>query len=158
MSFISDGQVVLDKLPVAFLFLVGALLLIVGTRELARGAISQSWAKTTGVIVSSAVESVHSLSWRGGYYWKPRISFRYAVAGQEFTGSRYSASDQSVCYTEAGARRIAEKYFRDQTVDVYYQETQPGGAILRPGMRPTASCIRFIILGVVACLGGWLAI
>jgi hypothetical protein len=147
--------VTLDKLPVASAFLIGALLLIVGMRELARGVMSRSWAKTTGTVTSSTVKAVRSLSWRGGYFWEPRISFRYAVAGQQYTGSKYSASDQSVCYTEAGARRIAEKYFSGQVVDVYYQETQPDGAILQPGIRPAVSCIRFIILGLLACLAGW---
>ena len=148
----------LDTLVAAPLaFLMGAILLILGTRELARGAISRSWTKTTGTVISSTVEAVPSVSGRVGY-WEPHVAFRYAVSGQEFVGSKYSASDLSVCYTEGGARDIAEKYVCGQIVDVYYREAQPDLAILKPGVRPAVSCIRFIILGVLACLIGWKAL
>jgi len=144
-----------NLVPGIFLLAMGAILLIFGLRELTRGAGSRSWAKTTGTVISSGTAAVHSLSARGGTYWQPRISFRYAVGGREFTGSQYSASDQSVCYTEAGAQGIAERFFSGQVVDVYYRQESPEDAILSPGMGSVASCARYVVLGLVACGAAW---
>lgn len=124
--------------------LCGLLLLGVGGRVLLRSLPTTSWPSTSGVVKESGVQPVG----RSGPD-EARVSYRYVVAGQSYTGTRIGYMLPS---SDAGARRLANRYAPGMEVRVYYDPGDPADSVLRPG---GAGAALLVLLAGVGLLGVW---
>lgn len=98
------------------------------------------WPRTEGEVVSTTVraQTLHAAGTQASrrarerfrtYY--PEITYRWTVAGQAHTGSRYSLGESHPDYPErAQAVLAAATYPGGRTVDVFYDPADPGSAVL----------------------------
>lgn len=87
----------------------------------------QHFASTPGVVLASKVK-VSSGS-EGGSTSKPRIKYRYTVAGKEYIGDQYDFADISSSDGSYAHKAVSENP-PGKTVTVYYDPNDPSDAIL----------------------------
>ena len=135
----------------ALLIVLGSVSILNGVRELARGFMSRSWPVTRGTILSAspAAGGLGRIAWRF-----PQIRFEYVVAGEKYVSDGYSASSQTVFLTQASLLRRLAAYAPGSHVDVYFDPGNPGRGILRPGVIPVISNLRYVLIGLVALYVG----
>jgi hypothetical protein len=140
----------MDAVPIAagLLGLLGVIAILNGVRELARARGTRSWPRVRGVVLSSGAKTTPSLG--RAWYPSPGIRFEYAVEGRKYTSEAYSASAQSVFFTQRAVSQIVERYRPGAEIDVYFDPSDPAVGILEPGYRPVASNGRFILIGLLA--------
>jgi hypothetical protein len=81
----------------------------------------------------------------------PRVRYRYSVRGKEYVAERISFSAFRR-WSEAGARKLVDRYEVGQEVTVRYAPREPGEAVLEMSGRLTT--LGFIALGVVCVVAG----
>jgi hypothetical protein len=131
----------------ALLIVLGSVSILNGVRELVRGFMSRSWSVTRGTILSAspAAGGLGRIAWPF-----PQIRFEYVVAGEKYVSDGYSASTQTVFLTKASLLRRLTPYVPGGDVDVYFDPANPGRGILRPGVTPVISNLRYVLIGLVA--------
>lgn len=142
------------------IFLVGCLLLYLAARTRRIAASSLAWPKTSGTITRSGViettrESGGETSGQVTTY-QPTIAYTYEVAGVPYTGQRVRAGSTETNSSKA-ARKLCELYPAGRVVEVAYDPTQPGSAMLEPGNAAGAGGLRilgilFLILGAAGAI------
>jgi hypothetical protein len=91
---------------------------------------SESWLKTTGVVaISQVVETRDS---HNKTIYRAGVIYSYNVGDARYSCSRISYGQISGSQKEAEAR--VAKYPKGATVDVYYNPTNPGQAVLQAGI------------------------
>lgn len=139
--------------------LVGAGILIFGVIVRRKLKASESWPKTSGIILDSTTQP----GWAkiGGerlYVVEPKVIYEYRADGKTYTSSRLALVEINTA-NEALARAKAEKYEAGQEVVVHYNPRKPDFATLQVG-DPTGGKLPFgiIILGSATMITGiiWL--
>jgi hypothetical protein len=118
---------------------VGLLFAIIGTVALAWTAVnfiyallSCRWPEATGTVVVSDLQ--RSPNVEGGHTYRPEVSYRYTVNGEEFVASRTRFGDRLELGWSAPAVRIIRRYRVGTVVRVRYNPDDPGDAVLEPGV------------------------
>jgi hypothetical protein len=127
----SPGRLLLLALA---MFAVGIILAVWGGRQVFEAYNSKNWPTTEGTITSSYVHkregSPSDKNKQPTYHVK--INYEYTVDGTRYTGERIRFTDNADRGRDK-AKGLADEYFADQTVTVYYNPEDPGIAILKPG-------------------------
>jgi hypothetical protein len=120
---------------------------------------SQTWPKTTGVVLESSIQSGWAMA--GGsriYVVSPKVIYEYQVDGKKYTSSQLALVEHNSA-NENVARRKSETYSAGQQVEVYYNPRKPRFAVLEIG-DPTGGILPFgiIIFGAAVAIFGivWL--
>lgn len=100
--------------------------------ELIQAVASKKWARTDGVVVVSDLQ--RSRDSDGGYMYRPEISYRYEVNGNEFVASRPRFGSSVSVNWSGPAVRITRKYKAGSRVTVFYDPTDPSQSVLEPGV------------------------
>lgn len=137
------------------LFGVAAWLLIPGVRELRQALASKNWPSVPGKIVSANViyspppnTDMDSGVRRGTY--RPVLEYDYAVSGKSYRANHRVFGDESISYgTASRAEAVIGDYPPERAVQVYYDPTDPGNAVLLPGR--TGAVVQALVAGVI-CL------
>jgi hypothetical protein len=140
---------------------VGLCLLVFGIVIRKKLKASESWLKTTGVILESTVEPGWARA--GGsriYVVRPKVIYEYHVDGKRYASSQLALVERNSA-NENLALGKAEKYSKGQQVMVYCNPRKPAFATLEVG-DPTSGTLPFgmIILGTAVAIAGivWLLI
>jgi hypothetical protein len=141
--------------------LVGLCILVFGIVIRKKLKTSESWPKTTGVILESTIEP--GCARAGGsriYVVRPKVIYEYQVDGKRYTSSQLALVERNSA-NENLALGKAEKYSKGQQVMVYYNPRKPDFATLEIG-DPTGGTLPYgiIILGMAVTIAGivWLLI
>ncbi len=148
------------------LFGVAAWLLIPAVREFKQARASRSWPSVPGKIVSANVvytapinTDMDSRIRRGTY--RPVLEYDYEVNGKSYRANHRVFGDEAIAYgTSNRAEAIIGVYPPDKTVQVYYDPTDPGNAVLIPGQ--IGMVLNALVAGAI-CLAiglllGWVSI
>jgi hypothetical protein len=109
--------------------IAGGLLLIAGvvvgfaaSAMVALARASRRWPSTSGHVVRSEILER-----------QPLIRYQYQVQGEEFEGRDIAAGDWPFRTARSAARRV-QRYPAGAQVTVYYDDRDPGVAMLAPGL------------------------
>ncbi len=138
------------------LFGVATWLLIPAVREFKQARASRSWPSVPGKIVSASVvytapinTDMDSRIRRGTY--RPVLEYDYEVNGKSYRANHRVFGDEAIAYgTSNRAEAIIDDYPAECAVQVYYDPTDPGNAVLLPGR--TGAVLNALVAGAV-CLG-----
>lgn len=110
-----------------------------------RADASQSWAGVRGKVIDSHVQEKETNDYDGNTHtsYSAKVCYRYAVGGEEFTGSRIAFGVKPT--NKAATSEIVAKYPVDTAVMVYYDPEKPQEAVLE---RNTNSGWVQILLGI----------
>lgn len=140
----------------AFVFLAFGLLFAgIGVNKIIEARASAHWLAVPAVVLSAKIETSHhssSASGSGGTRYTPRISYRYTVNGQDYTGDR-----AAFIYESSGreARQFLARFPAGSRTIAYYNPQDPARAVLvREGQ---GKLWLFVAFGsLFAAIGGWL--
>jgi hypothetical protein len=108
-----------------------------GIRGIKESRASTHWPTTMGTIVSTDVKEQQPLDSLDGYHrsdYLPVVEYSYSVNEKKFTNGHRTFNDDVVVYgSTEKAQAAIEKYSVGKTVQVYYDPTNPGDAVLEPG-------------------------
>lgn len=147
-------------MPVTVDLIVGLVFAVIGSVILAWTAVnvayahlSRRWPRVTGTVIVSDLQ--RSKDSDGGYSYRPEVSYRYSVHGEEFIASRTRFGDRLELNFSAPAARIVRRYPVGAVVLVCYNPDDPADAVLEPGINAllfawTAFGGVFTIMGVLA--------
>ncbi|MBL0870302.1 MAG: DUF3592 domain-containing protein [Phycisphaerales bacterium] len=114
-------------------------------------AATESWTPTRGNILSSQVST--NTRYRGRSKFVPIISYRYTVAGTNFTSDRVAFSHSAISLL---APAVATGYATGRTVDVYFNPADPSQSVLVRGLvQNDLANASFMIVFVAAPLLAW---
>lgn len=132
---------------------VGLLCLVVGTAgaiqgvgQLLEAAHSERWPQSTGSILASSVASGGSAR----KWYEARISYRYEVASQVYSGNTISYAGGTT--SQAVAQDLVRAFPVGASVPVFYDPANPSRAYLRPGASWETSLP--VAVALAAMLGG----
>jgi hypothetical protein len=93
-----------------------------------------------GKIVLSTVREEKPLgtNYRNGHIrrpnYRPVLQYSYSIGGKTYTGGHRVPNDDLIAFgSPQKAKAALEKCPLNQTVQVYYDPTNPGNAVLEPG-------------------------
>jgi hypothetical protein len=129
--------------------LSGALVVILGLRELELAQLSSSWVAVPGVVQSSKITWSHTS--HGGSTASAKVVYTYFIAGHDHTSDRvlfgdYGSSDTS------HADSIVSQYSPGQAVTVYFDPLDYSQAVLQRGVQ--TSCYVLPLFGVAFLVPG----
>lgn len=115
------------------LFVTAGMFLFLRNVWLLLGAVeSRRWPNVQGLVVASQVED--KTDSEGGRLYRPRVSYRYSVNGQDFVGERACFGDADYVGWALFARDIVARYRVRSPVTVHYDPSDPADAVLEPGL------------------------
>lgn len=118
--------------------------------SLIQQASTESWTPTRGSILSS---QVGPNSPRRGRSKNVIVSYRYTVAGTEYTSDRVAFSSSAISLL---APAVASGYAAGRTVDVYYNPADPSQSVLVRGLvQSDLSNASFMIVFLAAPFPAW---
>jgi hypothetical protein len=107
---------------------------------------SESWPKTTGMIIESTIKSEWAKAGSDRIYVvKPKVAYEYQVDGKRHASSHLALVEFNTA-NENSARKKSEKYHVGQQVTVYYNPRKPDFATLEIG-DPTGGKLPTGIMG-----------
>lgn len=124
----------------------------------ARQVVALTYATAPGQITSSRVEMHPGASGTrgGGPTWSAEVSFRFTVAGREYTSDRWRYSSWSTD-DSAAAQRIVARYPAGSQATVRYNPRNPADAVLAAGVQEMdAILLLFMTPFNAVMLGGWI--
>lgn len=131
----------------------GIFLLVKNFRERQKSDASQNWPTTQGqVIATKVVENTDTDS--DGYTsvtYTPMVTYRYQVAGQEYTSGKVAFGFRKGYSSRAKARQALANYSGDAQVTVYYDPSDPVEAVLE---RKVGGSTLSLVLGIAFLLIG----
>ena len=145
---------------VAFGTIIALIFVAVGSGILSWTAVnfvyaflSRRWPQVVGTVVVSDLQ--RSRDSEGGYSYRPEVSYRYSVDGQELVANRTCFGDRLELSWSAPAVRAVRRYPAGASVAVHYDPDDPGDAVLEPGINGllfagAAFGGVFTVLGVLA--------
>ena len=103
------------------------------------GHASLAWPTCTGTVTDSEVHRSRRSGGRSGGVdtFRPKITYSYTVAGQQYTGNRYAIGDPASSGIRE-AQKIVGEHPVGSEVTVYYSPSRPGTSVLVPGVQPLA--------------------
>jgi len=143
----------------AVIFIAAAAgILIWSGRNAILALASRRWPQAEGTIVVSDLQ--RSKDDEGGYTYRPEVSYRYNVAGQELVGNRVRFGDQMALSWSAPAVRVVRQYKVDTHVRVRYDPNDPQESVLETGINGMvfagiAISAAFLILGIFWLRSSW---
>lgn len=135
----------------------GIFLLVKNFRERKKSAASQNWPTTQGQVTATKVVENTNIDSDGytSVTYTPMVTYRYQVAGQEYTSDKVTFGFRKGSSSRAKARQALVNYSGDAQVTVYYDPSDPVEAVLdREVGGSTLSLvlgIAFLLIGL--CLG-----
>jgi hypothetical protein len=130
--------------------LAGSVLIASGLWQVWNAKNSVNWQRTQGRVLSSAVSQTSSKSLRSTL----TIAYEYTVNGIVFHGDRMAYS-QAVNHEIADSILMNTRYFSGAAVDVYYDPSSPGRAVLIPGSKQQLEDFSSMISGGFILLVAW---
>jgi hypothetical protein len=124
--------------------------------QLPAAVASLSWPTIDGSILSSEVYEQCCGEYSEG--WFAKVSYRYSLAGREYISDKVELVSVGDSNTGYFAHEVIRRYPVGKTVAVYYNPSNPGIAVLEPGI-PNDHYLFFLIQIVIAlaavflCLG-----
>jgi Protein of unknown function (DUF3592) len=120
-------------LQFALVFVLCAMacgLILAGRLTVQRGTGTEAWPAVSGVVIDCAITADREA---GRQRFRPVVRYRYEVDGQRYEGNRIQwAMDQGFRkYTRA--RRLLDRYRAGSTINVHYDPSRPGTAVLQTG-------------------------
>lgn len=88
---------------------------------------SRSWPSVSGTITGAHLEEQ-------GRQRRPRVTYRYTVAGRELGGQRVRFGDRFELMLPDAAATTLRKYAAGTSAAVYYDPGDPRKAVLEPGV------------------------
>jgi hypothetical protein len=132
-----------------WLFIVlGVVTIGVGANLVFQSIRAKSWPTTVGTIRTAQIGQ-HSSS-KGGSTYSADISYSYSVGDTRYLGTKVAFGMMSA--SASYARGVLNRYPVGAEVQVYYSPTNPGTAVLEPGVHGGA-WICFGVGGVFALFG-----
>jgi hypothetical protein len=117
-----------------------------------------TWASVRGSVTRTAIVADGTFEDGSAAYY-PRISYRYVVAGKEYSGERRSLINVGTGrFLRAGLREVVERYPVGSEVIVFYDPADPREAILErpdPVAGPTLLCVFGAALAIGVPLWSW---
>jgi hypothetical protein len=137
----------LTKHKIALVALAGLFaFLALTTPKFFREIGSAEWSSTSGVVTRSSITAAHfSRGHFSGYI--PKVEYRYAVDGHQFTGTRITFHLDETIYRKGYAESWVTQYPTGKVVSVYYDPAAPSSAVLRPGMQSEQRWIFYAGIG-----------
>jgi len=112
---------------------------------------TESWTPTRGSILSSRVETRSRA--RGQSKYVPVISYRYTVAGTDYTADRVAFSRAAASLV---APAVASGYAAGRTVDVYFNPADASQSVLVRGLvQSDLANLSFVVVFLAAPLPAW---
>lgn len=140
-----------------FVVFFGGFLAIVITAKLREVRAASRWPSTQGEIISSKSSSKTVTTHHATYDENEdkveernfaRITYKYAVGGKQYTGSRVSIGEDM---GNDDVRGRLDRYPKGRTVEVFYNPEKPGKAVLERGL--PAGCTKAGLYGVLLLIG-----
>lgn len=110
--------------------LFGAAVVAFAAWSLLRAWQSRHWPQAIGTIVTSKVHQYYD---RNTLMYRPEISYRYSVSGQEYVSDRRVFGGDAGLNWPGPAEEIVARYSPNANVSVRYNPARPGQAVLLPG-------------------------
>jgi Protein of unknown function (DUF3592) len=111
---------------------IGALGVTWSAWELVQAVDSKNWSTTDGIVVVSDLQRTRDTD--GGYMYRAEVSYRYTVDGTELVSSRPRFGSRVSLSWSRPAVRTTRKYPVGAHVTVLYDPSDPGEAVLEPGV------------------------
>jgi hypothetical protein len=108
-----------------------ALMLVLGIRYSRKSNAVKRWATTTGTVLSSHAQAYGDSE--GGTSYRPKVIYRYEVAGQSYQSERFDVYDLMGGYSggsKRAAQKKADRYPAGGPVEVRYDPAQPDKSVL----------------------------
>jgi hypothetical protein len=137
--------------------IVGFCLLVFGIVIQKKLKASESWPKTTGIVLESIIEPGWARSGSSRIYVvRPKVIYEYHVDGKKYASSQLALVERNSA-NENLALEKAEKHPKGQQVAVYYNPRKPDFATLEVG-DPTGGKLPFgiIIFGITLAISGFI--
>lgn len=112
------------------LAIAGIGLLVLAMTEAVPTPTATSWSSTKAIVTESRVEREYD----DGIFYRFTVAYRYEVDSKAYVGTRVRANDGIVWGWSWPARLKAKKYSVGSSVVAHYPKTEPGNAILEPGV------------------------
>jgi len=150
-----QGSPVMGIIIAALMIVGGWLMYQHLTKPMAdKAEASNSWTKTEGVIIYSAIEKDRSSKGKATY--SADVRYEFSVNDTLFEGSRITFGSVSTSDSEDAKEKL-RKYPLRKKVDVYYDPEFPGESVLIKGGNMWTSVIKyspwlFIFFGVMLAL------
>jgi len=142
------------QMIVGYLFLAaGTAVIVLSCWNAMRAVQSRKWPECSGTVITSALEETRS---EGEYLYRPAVSYRYVVGGDELVGKRVRFCDSFVLTRRSPASRIVKRYSAGSAVVVRYDPDDPGESVLEPGLN--SRIFLSGVLGAVFLVGGFLTV
>jgi hypothetical protein len=113
-------------------FIIASGCLGFGISEFLKARRALDWPHVAGIVVSSSIGDRRY--YHGGkemVSYHPLVSYRYAVDGQEYRGSRIKVHDKGG--SRGWAKLMTDRYAEGVGVEVYFDPDHPKSAVLEPG-------------------------
>ena len=133
---INQGAAMLKVLPVAFAFLIGAVALWTGIRQIRNRANLSRWPTAKGTVIERGTfRPVIATATQSAFRYAPLIKYTYQVNGQEFTNDCVHAKriQQPQHGTQKWAQASAD-LFPDEVI-VHFNPEDPGESFLKETSR-----------------------
>lgn len=129
-------------------FIAGVVSLVLGIRNRRKGAESENWPVTDGIITKTWVSESTSTDEDGWntYSYTPEVEYQYQLGANTFTSKKISFGSTRSYGQRRKAQKELEAYPINGRVRVYYNPNNPSEAILIRGKKGT---MLGIILGVI---------
>jgi len=103
-----------------------------------RGISSESWHKTEGSVISTAIQR-YSLARGGGTYFYAVITYSYSVDHQKYPVNFFDSRLRPKRFLKRpDAQAFIARFHPGQKISVYFNPNQPSVAILKPGLSVSA--------------------
>lgn len=107
------------------------ILMLISTPQYLPQFESLAWPKADGVVTSSSVVTRY---WRDVELHHPAVQYQYSVGPQTYSGKRIAFKTESGGTAQVAAD-VLGPYPQGAHVPVYYNPSNPGEAVLEPGIK-----------------------
>lgn len=121
-----------------------------GLYEITQATASQDWPTTEATVTHSVIDENYD-SDNGGYSYRANVSYQYAVNDIRYTSRRIKFGEVGTG-DPSNARYFTDRFPVNQQVRVYYDPSNPGNAVLMPGVH-TSTWFKPIFGAIFAAVG-----
>ena len=146
-------------LPILSLAL-GAVVVLMGLRQSARGRETRGWSHATGRVLASRVEEEHGGAEEQGYpRYRFDVRYSYEVRGRTYESDQvwYGSASAPASQDRDWHRQWAERFPAGREVDVWYDPADPRRAVLVRGA-PRGQLAAYLVVGMALVAAGIFAL